>query len=405
VLTDPSVSRRHASFTRSSGRIRVRDRGSRNGIYCGGTKVIEADVQLGAVLRLGNTALALQPRWYVREVPPSQQTRFGELIGGSLAMRQVFAILERVAPTEVTVLVQGETGTGKELVARSIHRASPRAERPYVVFDCGTIPRELVESELFGHRRGAFSGAIDDRSGAFGCADGGTIVLDEIGELPLELQPKLLRVLETSEVRRVGDDAPRRVEVRVIAATNRNLQGELRRGRFRADLLYRLEVVKVELPPLRYRLEDVPLLTAHLLRDKLPAEDRIDGPGIELLTSYNWPGNVRELRNVLTRAMAVASRPGQPTRFGDLVFNLGPLESEPLTLGLTYPGVASSLPYKEAKARLLAEFERAYVETLLDRHHHRITAAAQAAGLSRKHLYELMRRASGEEPECGLVSG
>jgi DNA-binding NtrC family response regulator len=399
LLSDPAVSRRHCSFTLRGDRIRIKDLGSRNGTFLGGTRVHEADVPVGAVLALGDTTLAIQPRWYTREVAPSAARRFGEVIGESVAMREVFAILERVAPSEVTVLIEGETGTGKELVARSIHRASARAEGPYVVFDCGSIPSELVESELFGHRRGAFSGAVADRNGALQQADGGTFCLDEIGELPLELQPKLLRVLETGEIRRVGDDVMREVDVRILASTNRDLHAEAQRGRFRSDLLYRLAVVKIRMPPLRQRPGDVPPLVAHLLDGVVSAEEEIGGDNLDRLLAYSWPGNVRELRNALERAVALANRPGQPPRFSDLVFNLGPMPDEPLTLGPSYPGVESPMPYKEAKAQLLASFERAYIEALLPRHGGNVSRAAAAAGLSRKHLYDLIGRSGDDEDE------
>jgi len=401
VLTDPAVSRNHAAFAVVGGLILVRDRGSSNGTFLGGTRVVEAQVPLGAVLTLGDTQIALHPRWYVREVQPSTETRFGDLLGTSVAMREVFALLERVTPTDVSVLVEGESGTGKELVARSIHRASARSEKPYVVFDCTSIPRDLAESELFGHKQGAFSGAVADRAGAFHRAHGGTICLDEIGELPLDLQPKLLRVLETGEVRSVGDDEVRKVDVRVLAATNRDLHAEAARGSFRSDLLYRLEVVKIRIPPLRHRPADIPPLVSHFLNGKLPPDDVADGDNLQRLIGYSWPGNVRELRNMIDRAVALANRPGAPqVPFASLIFNLGPVPHAPLTIGMSFPGVASPLPFKEAKAQLLAGFERAYVEALLERHHGVVTQAAEAAGLSRKHLYSLIQRATGEsDPE------
>jgi len=399
VLADPAVSRRHASFASVGGRFVVADLGSKNGTFLGEARLHRAEVPLGAVVSIGNSAIAIQARWHVREVAPSASPRFGELLGRSVAMREVFAILERVAPADITVLVEGESGTGKELVARSIHQASTRATAPYVVFDCGAVPGELAESELFGHRKGAFTGAATDRAGAFVRADGGTIFLDEIGELPLDLQPKLLRVLETGELRPVGSDEPRRVDVRVVAATNRDLQAEARRGRFRGDLLYRLEVVKVRIPPLRHRPEDVQDLVAHLCAGKLPVGDAIAGDNLARLQSYSWPGNVRELRNTLLRALALATKPGAPpARFGDLVFNLGPAPDAPSSLGMDFPGVSSPLPYKEAKGQLLASFERAYVEALMERHGGNVAQAAAAAGLSRKHLYELLHRVTGETP-------
>ncbi len=398
-LRDAAVSRRHATFSVSDGRIRVKDLGSSNGTFLGDTRVVEADISIGAVLTLGNTSLAIHPSWWIREVTPSTARQFGELLGESVAMREIFAILERVAYADVGVLIEGESGTGKELVARSIHSASVRAGKPYVVFDCTSIPRNLAESELFGHRQGAFSGATSDRSGAFERADGGTICLDEIGELPIDLQSKLLRVLETGEIRAVGADEPRTIDVRVVAATNRDLHAEAARGNFRSDLLYRIEVVKLRMPPLRQRPQDIPMLVSHFLRDKLPAGDAVTGDNLQRLMGYSWPGNVRELRNTLARAVALANRPNAPlASFAQLVFNLGPASAAPVTIGMDFPGVSSPLPYKDAKAQLTASFDRAYVEALMERHKGNVTQAAKAAGLSRKHLYSLIEKATGQPP-------
>jgi DNA-binding NtrC family response regulator len=401
VLHDPAVSRRHVSIQATAGRVLVQDLGSRNGTFLGDAKVLEAEVTIGAVLKVGDSALTVQPRWYTREVAPSPSRRFGELVGESVAMREIFSVLERVSLSDVAVLVEGESGTGKELAARSIHAASPRSNGPYIVFDCGAVPTELAESELFGHRKGAFSGAIQDRQGAFQAANGGTLCLDEIGELPLALQPKLLRVLEVGQVRPVGDDTARRVDVRVVAATNRDLRAEVHRSRFRADLLYRLEVVKVRMPALRQRPEDIAPLVERLLEGKLPAGDRIGGDNLARLMSYSWPGNVRELRNVLQRAITLAHAPGGPVpRFDQLVINLGPAAQGPATIGVEFPGVSEPLPYKQAKAQLLGAFEQAYVGALMRRCGNDVTKAAAAAGLSRKHLYELLQRIDkGEAPD------
>jgi len=244
------------------------------------------------------------------------------MVGKSSPMRQIYALLERASASRASILLLGESGTGKELAARSIHRASPRAAQPYVVFDCASVPSELAESELFGHRKGAFSGATQDRAGAFQRAHGGTLCLDEMGELPLDLQPKLLRALESSEVRAVGDDSPRKVDVRVVAATNRDLRAEAQRGRFRTDLLHRLEVVKVRIPPLQQRPEDIPGLVSALLAGKI--DGTIGGDSLTRLMAYSWPGNVRELRNVLTRAVALAQAPNRPPpRFDELGRNTG----------------------------------------------------------------------------------
>ncbi|MES1204333.1 MAG: sigma 54-interacting transcriptional regulator [Pseudomonadota bacterium] len=400
VLMEPHVSRRHATFGLRGDRVIGHDEGSRNGTHLNGVRVTQAEMPLGAVVDWGRTAVAVQAHWQTREVPPSQNDHFGELFGRSLAMREVFAMLERVAPTDVPVLIEGETGTGKELAARSIHAASTRRDGPYVVFDCGSIPRELAESELFGHKRGAFTGAATDRLGAFHRANGGTILLDEIGELPIELQPKLLRVLETGEVRSVGDDFARKVDVRVLAATNRDLHAEIKRGTFRQDLVYRLDVVRIRLPPLRFRPEDVPPLVERLLVGQVDPSEEIRGANLDRLLGYAWPGNVRELRNALMRAVVLAGRPeGRKPRFSELVLNVDPSMAPALTIGICYPGVTSSLPFKEAKDQLISAFERAYLEALLPRHRGVVSRAAEAAGISRKHLHDLISRL-GLDVDC-----
>jgi transcriptional regulator with GAF, ATPase, and Fis domain len=396
---DRGISRRHAEFWLRDGRAWIRDLQSRNGTFLNGARVSEAELHLGAVVVLGQTPLALVPRWQVREVPPSEAHQFGHLYGASLAMREVFAVLERIAASDATVLIEGESGTGKELVARSVHEASARAGKPYVVFDCTTVTKELAESELFGHRRGAFSGAIADREGAFAQANGGTIFLDELGELPLDLQPKLLRVLESGELRRVGDTNQRKVDVRVLAATNRDLHAEVRRGRFRNDLLYRLAVVRVQLPPLRSRPEDIAGIAARLLSGQLLEQSEIGGPNLQRLMSYSWPGNVRELRNVLARAVVLAPRQAGKVRFEELVLNLAADASAPTTLGYSFPGVEQHLPYKQAKEQLVSQFEDEYVRALLRRHRGNVSQAAKAAGLSRKHVYALLRRIDANAAE------
>lgn len=392
VLTDPAVSRKHLLVVLSDGKVVAKDLGSRNGTFFGGARIHEIELPVGAMLALGHTEIAVQSRWYVREVAPSTARSFGDLFGESVAMREVFAILERAALSDATVLIEGESGTGKELAARSLHQASSRTKQPYVIFDCGSVPAELAESELFGHVRGAFSGATSTRAGAFQQADGGTLCLDEVGELPLDLQPKLLRVIETGEVRAVGSDTPRKVDVRIVASTNRDLHAESRRGRFRSDLFYRLEVIRVRMPPLRQRPEDTPGLIVNLLAGKLPAGDTIAGPNLRKLAGYGWPGNVRELRNALARAVTLGMTPSGPASFEKLIFNMGPASSMPLTLGAEFPGVTSNVPYKEAKEQLIASFDQVYLAALLDRHHGNVTKAAQSAGLSRKHLHDLLKK-------------
>jgi DNA-binding NtrC family response regulator len=311
-------------------------------------------------------------------------------------MRELFSVLERVAPTELTVSITGETGTGKELVSRAIHQYSSRRDGPFVVFDCGAVARNLVESELFGHERGAFTGAVQARAGVFEQAHGGTIFLDELGELPLELQPALLRVLEQREVRRVGDRQVRGVDVRVVAATNRDLHRLVEEGKFRQDLYYRLAVVEVHLPPLRQRLEDLPLLVPHLLATAaFPHTVKGVAPDVErLFRAYHWPGNLRELRNVLLRAI--------PFSVGDLI----DLQSIPDALRSTatpvpapaarraggLPAPDASLTYHEAKEQLVEAFEHRYLEDLLERCGGNLSHAAREAGVDRKTIARMLKR-------------
>jgi len=281
---------------------------------------------------------------------------------------------------------------GKERFARALHAMSTRKDKPFVAVNCAALPGDLIESELFGAEKGAYTGAGAARQGRFERADGGTLMLDELGELPLPAQAKLLRVLQHGEVERLGSTQARKVDVRVIAATNVDLQAAVAGGRFRSDLLYRLAVVRVHLPPLRARPDDIPLLVERLLGDQLAEGDPIEGPNLHGLMSYSWPGNVRELRNVLARAVALSgNRPGS-VRFAQLIFNLASDVDAPATLGYCFPGVATPLGYKEAKQQLLSQFEAEYIQALMRRHLGNVSQVATAAGLSRKHVYDLLRR-------------
>jgi DNA-binding NtrC family response regulator len=281
----------------------------------------------------------------------------------------VFDVLERAARAESTVLIQGESGTGKELAAQAIHAASPRAAGPFVVVDCSALAPSLAESELFGHERGAFTGAVAARTGAFEEASGGTVLLDEIGELPLELQPKLLRALQMRQVRRVGATAYRDIDVRVVASTHRNLARMADEGTFRDDLYYRLAVVVVTLPPLRQRTEDIPLLARELARQIRPNEPvTLDASIVAALAAYAWPGNVRELRNALERLLVLGEAPE----------GLAP--------------VSDVLAYHDARRRALDAFERSYCRELLETSGGVVARAAERAGLSRQMLHRLLRR-------------
>jgi len=391
VLSDDRVSARHVAVRSDGSRFVVRDLSSTNGTWYEGSRIAQVTLPAGSTLRVGRTALRIEPEAQPLDLPPSQARRFGELVGDSLAIREVFAVLERVAASDATLLVEGETGTGKELVARAVHDASARRRGPFIAVDCGALPEGLLESELFGHVRGAFTGAAQPRSGMIVRADGGTLFLDELGRISPTVQARLLRVIEERVVRPLGGDSERAVDVRVIAASRDDVDAEVAAGRFRPDLLYRLAVVRVGLPPLRTRREDLTILVRELLRRRGFADDVPAGPNLDRLIAHGWPGNVRELRNVIDRAIALA--PGAQA-FGDLVIRVDPAQPAAGD-GLA---VRSDLPYAEAKALVLHELERRYLGDVLARTGGNLSAASRASGIDRKHLRSLARR-------HGLVGG
>jgi DNA-binding NtrC family response regulator len=394
VLQDETVSRVHCEIARDRKGYLLRDLGSTNGTLLDGAEIKEAWLKPGAVITVGKVELKVRP-WNERiEILPSEKDRFGDVVGTSIAMRQIFGLLERLGPTDATVLISGETGTGKDLLARAIHALSPRKNKPFVVVDCGAVVSTLIESELFGHEKGAFTGATGTRQGAFELAHGGTIFLDEIGELPLDLQPRLLRALEQRAFRRVGGSREIRVDIRVIAATHRNLRVEVERGKFREDLFFRLAVVPIELPPLRERREDIPLIVERLLA-QIGADDpsvprTVSRQALDALRAHDWPGNVRELRNVLERAAYLARAAGErEIGLTGVPFALGGRSG---TEELRAPAFDPGKSYRETRAEWEATFEKAYVRWLLERHAYNISAASRAADMDRKHLYRLAKR-------------
>jgi transcriptional regulator with GAF, ATPase, and Fis domain len=381
-LTDPSVSRIHCQLDWDKNGLRIVDSGSTNGTYVCGVRVRDADVAPGMTLRLGATNLHLVRGDTPVVFPVSSRDRLGAMVGASVEMRRVYALIERLAPTSMTLLVQGETGTGKELVASAVHQHSPRANGPFVAIDCGAIAPNVIESELFGHVRGAFSGAVSDRRGLFEEADGGTLFLDEIGELPLALQAKLLRALETREIRRVGANSAKRVNVRVVAATNRGLAQSVNDGSFREDLYYRLAVGEIHLPPLQTRRADIPALAAQFYSEFTASDDPIPEGLLSVLMTRTWPGNVRELRNFIERCVSLGweeSPAARPVRARELVAGLEAL-------------VPLDLPMKEAREAWMNQFDRAYVTGQLQQSDGNVTRAAEAAGVSRRFLQRAMVR-------------
>jgi transcriptional regulator with PAS, ATPase and Fis domain len=383
VLTDPAVSRLHCEVQLGPEGVRITDTGSTNGTFVDGVRLRDGFLANGSSVRVGQSTVGVQFGSEPYRLPVSMRDHFGILLGGSVEMRRLYAVLERVSSTEATILVQGETGTGKEMVARAIHDASARAKGPFVAVDCGAIADNLIESELFGHVKGAFSGALGDREGLFEEAHGGTLFLDEIGELPLALQPKLLRALESRQVRRVGSNAMRAVDLRVVAATNRPLAQAVNLGTFREDLYYRLAVVEVVLPPLRQRREDIAVLARHFMQRFAGADQAVPPDLLATLLGRSWPGNVRELRNFIEQRVS---------------FGLG---SEPASVRSQRapslpPGleamVPADVPFAEARDAWMQTFERAYVTNVLRRAGGNVTHASEMAGMNRRLFYRVLER-------------
>jgi two-component system nitrogen regulation response regulator GlnG len=393
MLSDPTVSRRHLVAKLGDGGVAVRDLGSTNGSYVQGARFKELVLGFGAEIHIGHSILKYVPEEEAVDLPPAEAAAFGKLLGWDPEIRKLFRLLEDVAPSEATILIEGETGTGKELLAEEIHAHSRRRGGPFVVFDCGAVPRELIESALFGHMRGSFTGAVADRRGAFSEADGGTLFLDEVGELAPEMQPALLRAIDRRMIRPLGAPAYQKLDVRIIAATNRALRAEVAERRFREDLYYRLAVIKIAVPALRKRPDDIPLLAEHFTREFGSQRNvRFTPSQLERLKQHNWPGNVRELKNVVERACLIShTGPLDIDELLEIDTPTGELATDPANLPL-------DLPYKAAKARILEGFEREYFKALVQRHGGNVSAAARAAQLDRKHLRDLLRKLGLREP-------
>jgi len=391
-LTDDTVSRYHLEIQVRADGLRIKDLDTTNGTVHRGTKLGSITITSSARLRLGKrTEVDLFPSDEIVALDDYRSDRFGKVVGCAPGMRELFALLNRVAPSDATILFEGETGTGKEAFAEAVHQLSPRAQGAFVVVDCGAIPRELIGSELFGHARGSFTGAANDKAGLIDSANGGTLFLDEIGELALDLQPQLLRVLDKHEVRRVGETRATGVDIRVLAATNRDLHAMVKAGQFREDLYYRLAVVKAVIPPLRDRLEDLPLLAEHFARQLGRDGFEFSARLTDELRQHAWPGNVRELRNLVERAMSLGTTSLMPEMQSA---SLTSPQSDP---GMSIPGSREpeevlELPFKEAKAQLVESFEREYLTHLLERHHGNISRAAAEAGIDRNYIHRLIKK-------------
>lgn len=404
VLRDPAVSLLHVSLQGQAHGISFRDLGSRNGVRLEGARVDSGLLPSGAVLLLGNTMVCIEQAGQ-RVIPTAAVERFGSLVGGARCMRQLYAEIDRFARTSLAIYLHGETGTGKELVARAIHEHSARRNAPFVILDCSTLSRELAASKLLGHERGAFTGAMTQRAGVFEEADGGTLFIDEIGELPLDMQPHLLRPLEAREVIRVGGHRPKPVNVRVVCASHRDLRMMVNREQFREDLYHRLVQVRLQIPALRERPEDIPQLVASFL-SQIPKEEpmvrSIAQDALALLSGAEYPGNLRELRNQVFELAARAKPPAIcAADVLDLRQRRGELPKVKLA-GVASPRVDAPslalLPFKDAKRAAIAAFERTYLQTLRSSWK-TLSEAAQRAGLERLSLRDLLKKHGMYQPE------
>lgn len=406
VLCDPRVSRKHTEIRLTDRGVLLRDLDSKNGTVIRGVPILEALLPPSVPVTLGGSELILIPSGGSAVVPLSSRTTFGDALGPSLPMRSLFAKLERASPTDETILLLGESGTGKEVLSRAIHAHSRRKDGPFVVVDCGAIAPNLIEGELFGYVRGAFTGADKSRAGLLEQANGGTLFIDELGELPLDLQPKLLRVIESKQIRRLGSNDVLSFDARVIAATHRNLRARASSGAFREDLYYRLAVVEVHVPALRERKEDIGLLVERFLQSRDPPRSLAELPPdtLSLLESYDWPGNVRELRNMAARMllfpelipelMASVSSPPPPEPRRDEGARAAPPVKpgparEPAAEAL---GSLVELRLHEAREVVVEQFDRRYLPVKLEQHGGNVSKAAEAMGVSRQLVHRLIER-------------
>ncbi|MFO0725151.1 MAG: sigma 54-interacting transcriptional regulator [Myxococcota bacterium] len=381
ALSDPTVSRRHCSIDVLGARLKISDLGSRNGTRVQGVAIEAAFLEGGEHISLGQTVLRVEKERAAERRTLPLMVELGRTVGASTEMRRLYPLIERLAGSDLPTLIEGETGTGKEILAETMHEIGPRKDGPFVVFDCTAVPRELMEAELFGYERGAFTGATEARPGFLERAEGGTLFIDEIGELDLALQPKLLRVLDRSEVRRIGGDKSIRVRARIIAATRRDLDAEVAGGRFRDDLFHRLAVARLELPPLRRRRGDVPLLAKKFAKDAGFSPDALEPSFLARLESQPFPGNIRELKNLVLRQLTL----------GDLQeLELEAAASEDYLEAI----IERDIPLAEARRLIGDELERRYTAKMLERTGGNVSKAAERAGIARRHFQHLKAKAT-----------
>lgn len=394
VLRDPRASRKHCSLRLTERGVVLRDLGSKNGTLVRGIPIMEAIVPRGVSVTIGNSELLVGQPGRDAIVPLSPSNVFGNALGRSVSMRALFAKLERAAPTNEVVLLLGESGTGKEVLAHAIHERSRRKDGPFVVVDCGAIAPNMVESELFGHTRGAFTGATNARTGLLEQANGGTLFIDEVGELPLDLQPKLLRALESRQIRPLGSSEWIPFDARVVVATHRNLRKQVDEGTFRGDLYYRLAVVEVYVPALRERKDDIPLLVERFLAVRDPPRRVSDLPAgaLSMFDAHDWPGNVRELRNTVARLVLFPELIDELAGGGKAADSSTPDPSSELDLDRARLGKLLELSLPDAREAVTEELDRAYVAAKLRQHGGNVSRTAEAMGVSRQLVHRLIDR-------------
>ena len=409
VVNDAAVSRAHFELHKKEGEYNLIDPGSSNGTFVGSLQVRDAMLRSTTEIEIGDSTLRFEPMSTEIEVQPSTSKRCGEMVGDTLPMREIYTIIERIAGTELAVLVTGETGTGKELVARAIHEQSRVKDGPFITLSLETLPTALIESALFGHEPGAFDGATEAFAGAFENANNGTLFLDGVDHLPLDLQARLLRALERGEIQRLRGDRVIRINTRVIAAVGTNIQSKVEDQSFRNNLYYRLAVIRLDLPPLRYRIEDVPVIAEDFFERYGPellefgsTATSVSSAAMNQLCNYTFPGNVRELINILRQAVAVAK--SNTIQVADLPAEvtgskaIGSLNEAANSVILP----DASMRFKDAKAKVLDAFERQYLQDLLQRHQLNISKAAREAGIDRRHLYRLLEKYNIEIKERAI---
>jgi DNA-binding NtrC family response regulator len=380
-IPDATVSRQHFEVRNEAGAYLIKDLDSTNGTELDGARVREAYLRPGSLIKAGEVVFRFRTGYDPVQIAPSEKDGLGGLVGRSLRMREIFALIEKVAPSDATVLFEGGTGTGKGAAVAALHEHSLRKQGPLVVVDCGAVAHNLIESELFGHVKGAFTGATGSRKGALENSQGGTLYIDELDDLPLDLQPKLLRAIEERVFVRLGSNQSCKFDARLVASTKKELSAEVSAGRFREDLYYRLSVVTIRLPPLRERPDDIPLLFNHFAKESGASFEQLEQEVRDRWQNYSWPGNVRELRNAVERGRALQN---------DGLVQPSPVGSGAPAQGALLPDYA--LPFKDAKEKLLESFEREYLRRLLERVPDGISTAAREAKIDRKHLYNLLEK-------------